>query len=69
MTPKPSQCYQVAQYLLRHGSITPLKAQAEFGVMRLAARIEELRNADGYEIDTVYQRSDSGKRYAEYFLA
>ena len=53
-------------YLIRHGSITPLKADAEFGVKRLASRIDELR--DRYNIDTIYCKSDSGKRYAEYVI-
>jgi hypothetical protein len=52
-------------YLIEHGTITPLRAQSEFGETRLAARIEELRN-EGWGITTVYQTAKNGRAYAEY---
>ena len=44
------QCAQVLQHMLRHGFIAPMRAQSEYGIMRLASRIDDLRK-DGYEID------------------
>lgn len=52
-------------YLFNHGSITPLLANAEWSEMRLAARIEELRN-EGWGITTWIRYSDAGQKYAEY---
>jgi len=64
-----SQTYKIGAYLLRHGAITPLLAQAEFGCMRLAARIAELRDQNDFSIETEIRRADSGQRYARYYLA
>jgi len=53
---------------LMHGmSITPVKAFAEYGTMRLAAYIHELRQ-EGWGIATITRRSMSGRPYAEYKL-
>lgn len=56
---------RVLTYLFNHGSITPLLANAEWSEMRLAARIEELRN-EGWGITTWIRYSDAGQKYAEY---
>ena len=37
-----SQREDILKYIREHGSITPLEAEYELGVMRLAARIMEL---------------------------
>ena len=46
-----TQCEQVLQHLLKFGVITPQRAESEYGIMRLAARVNDLRNA-GYAIRT-----------------
>ena len=38
-----NQCEMILEYMRRYGSITPLEALQEFGCMRLAARISDLR--------------------------
>lgn len=43
---------KIIAYIKKHGSITPLDALREFGCMRLATRIFELKE-DGYKIKTV----------------
>lgn len=46
---KPSQEQKVLGYMLEHGSITPLEAIREFGILRLAPRISDLERR-GYKI-------------------
>lgn len=41
------QTQRVLDYMNQHGGITPLDAMRELGVMRLAARISDLRK-EGY---------------------
>ena len=53
---------------LKHQPITPLKAQAEFGVWRLASIIHRLRR-EGHKIITIRRRSYNKRPYAEYFMA
>jgi biotin operon repressor len=48
-------------------SLTPIDALQQFGCMRLAARINALRN-EGVQIDTHFEQSDSGSRYARYTI-
>ena len=38
-----TQCEDILEYLRENGSITPMEAMQEFGCMRLAARITDLR--------------------------
>lgn len=47
---KKSQMDRVLDYLNDCGSITQLEAQREFGIMRLGARIWELRHKRGIPI-------------------
>lgn len=60
---------QVLKYLAKHGSITTGEASAELGIMRLSARIEELR-ADCWPISTEpltgTNRFGHATRYANY---
>lgn len=67
-----TQKEKILRHLEQFGSITPLEAQAEYAIMRLGARIKELRIA-GYDIDTniVYTRNRFGERtrYARYVYA
>lgn len=62
------QTADVLTWLMARGSITPLTAQRELGVGRLASRVLELRQ-DGHAIETVLvqkpTRSGSA-RVAEY---
>ena len=51
---------------LKRGPLTPYVALDRYGCMRLAARIEELRN-DGHRIETEYA-AVNGKRFARYHL-
>lgn len=53
---KPTQCDRIMQYMHQHGSITALDAMREFGCMRLAARINDLRKR-GIEIESAPQVS------------
>lgn len=56
-------------YLLRAHpeGVTQLRALEEIGSFRLGARIYELRDA-GYDIETTWAESFSGKRFAKYVL-
>ena len=42
---KVTQCQRVLEYMNRYGAITALEAQENLGVMRLAARISDLRRS------------------------
>jgi hypothetical protein len=61
----------VANYLAKHRKITPLDALRELGVMRLGARIWELRRQYGLTIARQMKRvqtRDGETRVAEYRL-
>ena len=61
----------ILQYMRKHGSITAMDAIRDFGCMRLASRISDLR-WDGYDIETVMEngknRQGETVRYARYYL-
>lgn len=65
------QTDRILRYLDDYGSITQLEALQEFGCMRLASRISDLRNA-GYGIATAWEESKNRygetTRYARYTL-
>lgn len=68
---KIPQRVKILDYMRKYGSITPRDADREFGCMRLASRIGELRE-QGYAIGT---RMKAGKNrdggdtsFAEYYL-
>ena len=65
---KTTQNSMILDYIDKHGSITPMEAM-QFGCMRLAARIKELRNA-GHQFQTliIYRTAENGNtvRYAKY---
>jgi hypothetical protein len=61
-----NQKYQILNHLQSGKKITPLEALDQFGCMRLASRINELRD-EGYPIETKIM-SDKEKRWAEYSL-
>lgn len=66
-----TQKEQIIDYLERNGSITPLQAEKELGIMRLASRIWDITNS-GYVVlkRTVRGINRIGKvtKYAQYYL-
>lgn len=66
-----TQCEKILQYIEEYGSITPLDALREFGCMRLASRISDLKRA-GYDIKREFElsRNRYGEkiRYARYMF-
>lgn len=67
-----SQCNRVLQHLQAYGSITPLEAMQEYGIMRLGARIYDLKKM-GYSIDKIIEtgknRYGESTSYARYSLS
>lgn len=62
-----SQTQTVLKHLQTHEHITPLEAIGLYGVYRLAARVNDLRNA-GHKILTDMQVDPRGRPYARYRL-
>lgn len=66
-----SQCERILQYINDYGSITQLDALREFGCMRLASRVNDLRRR-GVNIrtdtETALNRYGEEVRYARYRL-
>ncbi len=56
---------RILRHLLNYGSITPAEAYQNFGCMRLAARIHDLRG-EGFTISTTMVDAPNGSRYARY---
>ena len=67
-----TQCERVLRHLNDNGSITALEAMQEYGIMRLASRISDLKNM-GYEIisitETSKNRYGEAVHYSKYMLA
>jgi hypothetical protein len=57
-----TQTEQVLRHLQDYGSITPVEAMAEYGIMRLGARIWDLKQ-QGHVIST--ERETGVNRYGE----
>ena len=57
-----TQCMKIVKYMHDFGSITPVQAMKDLGVMRLAARISDLE-AEGWEIE--HERETGENRYGE----
>lgn len=68
---KITQKEQIIDYLERNGSITPLQAEKELGIMRLASRIWDIQNS-GYIVERRIVKGINrvGKvtKYAQYYL-
>ena len=68
---KQTQCEKILRYMEREGSITSLDALREFGCMRLASRISDLKRG-GYRIamkmETAKNTAGEPVRYARYRL-
>ena len=67
-----TQCERVLRHLNDNGSITALEAMQEYGIMRLASRISDLKNM-GYEITSITETSKNrygeAVHYSKYMLA
>ena len=50
-----TQCERILRHLEDYGSITSLEAMSEYGIMRLASRVNDLRRL-GYPIVTELMR-------------
>ena len=59
---KLTQCERIIRHLNDHGSITSLEAMSEYGIMRLASRINDLKGM-GYPI--ISERMAGKNRYNE----
>ena len=72
MAREPKQKNRTLQFLLDFGSITQLEAYADLGIMRLGARIYDLRK-DGWPItstsETRLNRYGEQTRYTRYRLS
>ena len=62
-----SQCTQILTALINGKRITPIEALYQFGCMRLASRISELKKL-GWNIEKETVLLSSGKRIARYYL-
>lgn len=66
-----TQNERILRHLCDHGSITTLEAMQEYGVMRLASRIHDLRSA-GFDIkgETVAAKNRYGEptRFSRYYI-
>lgn len=59
---KMTQCDRIMRHLDEHGSITQLEALGEYGIMRLASRISDLRrNGNNIVKDTVTGKNRYGE--------
>lgn len=66
-----SQCNLVLEYMRQFGSITQLEAIRDIGCMRLASRINDLRErgyAIGRRMKTSKNRYGKDVSFAEYYL-
>ena len=59
---KMTQCYRILRHMKDYGSIDPMTAIKEYGCMRLASRIADLKDM-GYDI--VSERTRGKNRYDE----
>ena len=68
---KMTQCDRILRHLRDHGSITSLEAIGEYSILRLAARIKDLKRR-GYKItsETVHGKNRYGEptHYSVYRL-
>lgn len=69
---KMTQCSNVLLHMKKYGSITHIEAEREYGIMRLASRINDLRRL-GYAIESKMvsgiNRDGRKTHYASYSLA
>ena len=69
---KETQCDKVLRHLKEFGSISPLEAISEYGILRLASRISDLKG-QGYNIVSTTKSSlnrfGETTHYSVYYLA
>lgn len=68
---KMTQCEKILQYIEETGSITPLDAMREFGCMRLASRMCDIKRmgyAVSVKMETGKNRNGGPVRYARYSI-
>ena len=69
---KLTQCERILRHLQDFGSISSLEAMQEYGIMRLASRINDLKRM-GHKIisitETSKNRYGEATRYSVYMLA
>lgn len=67
-----TQCEKILRHMKDHGSITALEAVSEYGIMRLASRIADLRHEGIAIVSEVVKgknRYGESTHYARYRLA
>ena len=62
------QTEQVFEYMKRNGSIDPLRALTDLGIMRLSSRIWDLKASGVDVIGEIKTNPDTGKHWKEYRL-
>lgn len=69
---RPTQCDRIMKYFRVFGSITQDEADKEYGIKRLASRIEEMRNKKGIKItshtEKGHNRFGEPVSYTRYYL-
>ena len=68
---KVSQCERILDYIAENGSITQLDALREFGCMRLASRISDLKRQGipiKRKMETAKNRYGESVSYARYSI-
>ena len=68
MKQRIKQTQKVLSHLIDHGSITPLEAQSNYNIWRLAAVVHKLKKS-GVEIVSEMRTVPSGAKYAVYSFA
>ena len=67
-----TQCERIIRHLQDYGSISSLEAMQDYGIMRLASRINDLKNK-GYKIISLTEKSKNRygepTKYSVYMLA
>lgn len=70
-TEKETQVIQVLRHMMDHGSITAAEADHQYGIMRLASRMNDLKRR-GVKFEVVMESGENrfgrSTRYALYFL-
>ena len=66
-----TQCEKILRHMEDYGSITSLEAMSEYGIMRLASRVSDLKHL-GYPVRRVMEtgknRYGESIAYARYYL-
>ena len=66
-----TQCEKILRHMEKYGSITSLEAMQEYGIMRLASRVSDLKKAGipiGVETAIGKNRFGEATSYARYRL-